>query len=981
MWVRLYCRLLSVLTCASWAVVWSGGRVWGEPPSLDSFEVFSTIQEMGTTGALVQASDPDGDTLTYTWTFKEDPTGQAIFFDPLNLEFSEMLAGPHWSFVTFGVGEHGGEGPDEPTTGVEGAQIIVQVDISDGTSTITGMADVLVTGFNERPVIKIDTDGMGTSGNPQLYPAAVGLSALESFDPDGVDGRDLPWLWQITSVRGGRTCSGLPGFTLFLGATAQPVMSFLPVTATRLDPMTVDFTYELYNGLYFLTGTRTGYFASPNGCEGSSGNVPPQVSIEASTLHAAPGETVNLTGMVNDPDDTTHTYSWTQVAGTPMDIALSNPTGKDTSFTAPNVNTLLEFRFTATDSAQQSDSKEIEIRVSVQGGEESGTSEGTVDGPGTCGEVGGNQPAIATVPATYTISEGFQGQIQATSAADPDLTPWIQPPVGGATPLDPGAYFEWSVLDGNVALSGMTTDTVTFVAPAVNADTTFGLQLFVKDAVKCGTKYPIDLVVRDTAGNSKPNVVLEYAVQAQNLEGEASTTPVEVVVSTAAQLEVMLDASKSNDPDPEDKQSSLNFDWEADDNVSQGLVTLIDNNSTAKLTVGAGTLGSVTVQVTVSDDRGKEDSKSQTFVFKDSSDPPPTAMAKVTNGDVEVSGPFGNGEEIYLDGSASTIPGGKQEDIDDLVFEWTQLEGTEVFTKDLDQVKAKVRITDIKRETEEKTLKFQLVVWNGTTPSELPAEVTFDVEPRNVDDGSQGSSEITYPIWAVGSMLQTTFIIDNLAEEAVDDVRIEFYDTEGDLVDDLHYVDVFDPEDSPKPWDHGRGENEEPFTIAGLSSRVIEFVAPPGPAPAGTPEVSNGWALVTSTGLLRGSTRFQLINGEDGSSLQDVGIPNSRPGRKFLTAYRKKDQFALAIANPTDEPIVVTVRLFDLNDPDILVDGDFVSVPPKSQVAEFLDELIQTDIEEGHLIIESEGGEDFALTGLITMDGFFISAQSISRIE
>ena len=180
------------------------------------------------------------------------------------------------------------------------------------------------------------------------------------------------------------------------------------------------------------------------------------------------------------------------------------------------------------------------------------------------------------------------------------------------------------------------------------------------------------------------------------------------------------------------------------------------------------------------------------------------------------------------------------------------------------------------------------------------------------------------------------------------------------------------------PWDR-----EEAFTIAGLSSRVIEFVAPPGAAPVGTPEVLSGWALVTSTGLLRGSTRFQLINVEDGRFLPDVAIPNSRPGRKFLTAYRSKDQFALAIANPTDDLIVVEMRLFDLQDPHILVAAGVVLVPPKSQVATFLEEILQgdADIEEGRLIIETDEGRKFALTGLITLNGFFISAQSISRIE
>ncbi len=218
-------------------------------------------------------------------------------------------------------------------------------------------------------------------------------------------------------------------------------------------------------------------------------------------------------------------------------------------------------------------------------------------------------------------------------------------------------------------------------------------------------------------------------------------------------------------------------------------------------------------------------------------------------------------------------------------------------------------------------------------------------------------------------------IIDNLSGEDVEDVRIEFYDTAGDPVD-MDYMDPLDPENSPKPWDP-----DQPLTIGGVASRIIEFVAPGGTAPAGTSAVRSGWAFVTSTGLLRGSTRFQLIDEETGSFLEDVGIPNSGTGSKFLTAYRKKDELAFAIANPTEDQIEVKVLVYDLENPDEPVTGFLIFVPAGAQVARFLSQFLQIDFEEGHLIIETDGGEEFALTGLITVDGFFISAQSMSRIQ
>ena len=129
------------------------------------------------------------------------------------------------------------------------------------------------------------------------------------------------------------------------------------------------------------------------------------------------------------------------------------------------------------------------------GGSGEGTSEGTTSGPSGCGT--SNQPAVATVWATYTVSEGFEGQIQATNTLDPE---------------DTGVFFEWKVTDGHgrmttADLQDRLTSTVRFTAP--QAPITIDLELFVKDALSCGTRYPIELVVvRNVTGDAPLDVFL-----------------------------------------------------------------------------------------------------------------------------------------------------------------------------------------------------------------------------------------------------------------------------------------------------------------------------------------------------------------------------------------------------------------------------------------------------------------------------------------
>lgn len=941
----------------------------------------STIPEMAILPASMSASDSDGDSLTCTWSFEVDPSGQAYFYNTLTYAFSKTTTNCNMAFI--GIGE---PGESAPSPSLQGETIRVKVSVSDGSNTVEKAKNILVSGLNQKPIIILDTEAMGTQSNPRIHPAALAVNAHGSDDPDG---GAVNWAWSIGSMVGGYNCSGTV-WVLYGRESESPSITVPRVSATPNNPMSVYLNYRVNDGMWLLEDSVQGYAATEGGCSGSGGgnNTAPIAAASASVSSAGYGEQVNLYGNFSDPDaGDTHSFSWTQIqtSGEPT-VTPSSPNSKNTSIITPSEDTTLNYRFTVTDAANDSDTSDVQVFVleggggggggdgGGDGGSGSGTSIGTVSGGSACGV--SNQPAVATVPATYTISEGFQGQIQASNAEDPDNT------TGACTSLgcEPsGVTFVWTVQDGQGLmttsdLQNATSSTAGFTAPLVTTNTTLSLEVFANDAKACGTRYPVNLVVEDVIDNDNPIVVLSYDVQNQNLSGNAPSS--NIVVSAPATID--LDASSSSDPDGD----TLTFSWEKSaETLTSGSTVLSATNSTATLTALSGTDGQVTITVTVSDDRGGQTNSDLTFVFLESDGQTPLAVATATKNGQPVVGTLGNGEEISLDGSSSTVPDGTQEEIDNLIFEWTQTSGPQVFTKDLDKKVAKVRITDI---TEETTLDFQLVVQNGSLQDS--AVVQLSVESRDIEEGPDAGKDIVFPLWGVGplgngSFLQTTLIIDSLLDEDTNDIRITFYNTLGDVVN-LYYLDVLDPDNSPKVWD-----NDETFTLKALSARAIEFVAPPGQV-----GVPSGWAWVTSSaGLLRGSSRFQLVD-EAGFILEDVAIPISRLGKDFLTTFRLKDEFAFAALNTGDERIVLNFFLYELEDstcnlPTLTcnpVDDKLISLEGGEMDAMFLEELFDLEelgVEEGHLRVSSEGNEDFSFVGLITRDGVFISAQSISRIE
>lgn len=135
--------------------------------------------------------------------------------------------------------------------------------------------------------------------------------------------------------------------TLTGAYSAQATFS-APATATNLT-----FILKVSSGSTFdLGGADAVDFDYVNVIIGSGTNLPPTVTTDAEqtvvpNLGASGAIMVELSAYASDPDGDPLSYSWTQVAGTP--VSLANATTATPSFNAPGTGTELRFRVAVSD--------------------------------------------------------------------------------------------------------------------------------------------------------------------------------------------------------------------------------------------------------------------------------------------------------------------------------------------------------------------------------------------------------------------------------------------------------------------------------------------------------------------------------------------------------------------------------------------------------------------------------------------------------
>jgi hypothetical protein len=436
------------------------------------------------------STDPEGDSLTYSWTQTAGPAVTLSGSDTATPSFTALEVDSAGATLTFEL----------------------TVTDNDGL-TSTDTVNVIVQNINKAPVADAGPDQIVDEGT------VVILDGTGSSDPDG-DPLTYSWL-QIAG----------PMVTLSGTDTATPSFTSPEVSSTG-----VVLTFELTVGDGAAASTDTVNISIQNV------NQPPVASAGPDQI-VEEGDVVTLNGTASpDPDGDILSYSWEQIAG--LAVILSDADTALPSFTAPEVDSAgatLTFELTVSDGIDNStDTVDVvvnDVRVNhspiADAGSNQTVNEGTVvtlNGTGssdldgdtltyswvqTAGsEVSLDDPISATpsfaAPSVDTNGDILTFELTVTDndllTSTDEVSVVIQdvnvPPIANAgtnqtvsegdlvtlngTATDDSSQdltLSWTQLVGpSVVLSDITKGNATFTAPLVSADTLLEFLLTVTDA-------------------------------------------------------------------------------------------------------------------------------------------------------------------------------------------------------------------------------------------------------------------------------------------------------------------------------------------------------------------------------------------------------------------------------------------------------------------------------------------------------------------
>ncbi len=265
-------------------------------------------------GQIVQliatASDPDGDSLNFSWKQISGPG--------VDLTSSTESS---TSFTAPGV--------------VQPAVLVFEVSVTAGQTTVSDRTNVTVLPVpgNRTPVVDAGFNQVVTKGELVVLDGAAS-------DPDG-DALEITW----TQISG-------PPVELAGARTLR---------ATFVAPI-LQLTRQLFFRLRVFDGR--GGLAEDTVRVTVTRNRPPVVSVQP-LISALPGEPVTIEAFASDPDGDELTFSWEQTRGAALDA--QEVTGPAISFTAPQVTltTAFAFRVTVDDGGESAETETVVVVTSV----------------------------------------------------------------------------------------------------------------------------------------------------------------------------------------------------------------------------------------------------------------------------------------------------------------------------------------------------------------------------------------------------------------------------------------------------------------------------------------------------------------------------------------------------------------------------------------------------------------------------------------
>ncbi|MCR9245969.1 MAG: tandem-95 repeat protein [bacterium] len=585
------------------------------------------------------STDPEGQSLTYTWT---QVSGPAV-----------TLSDTSSAQPTFTAPE-----------GITNSTARFQLTASDGTSATVDTVDVTINAVNDAPTANAGVDQTVNEGD------VVTLTALGSTDPEG---QSLTYSW--TQVAG-------PSVTLSDASAAQPTFT-APDGVTN---STVRFQLSASDGTSASISTVDITINADN--DGPTANAGTDQAVEE-------GDNVTLTAAAStDPEGQSLTYTWVQVSG--PTVTLSDATAEQPTFTAPEglTNSSVRFQLTVSDGSSASvDTIDVTIGAdndapSASAGINRTVNEGelvTLDARGsadpegqaltyTWTQVSGPSVTLSdstAVQPTFTAPEGLTNAtirfqlsvsdgtnvsvdtIDVTVNADNDAPTANAGPdqavdendvvtLTGAGSLDPEGQnltYTWTQVSGpSVTLSDPHASQPTFTAPDGVTNSTVQFQLSVTD----GTNVSVDTV----------DIAISADDDAPNANAGANFARAEGGVA-------VLDGTASTDPEGQ----GLTYSWRQ---ISGTPVTIVNPDSaTASFTVPEGLSNSFArFELTVSD--GTSSSTDIVRVGMRADNDAPTANAGI---DQVVD----EGDVVTLDGRNSTDPENQA-----LTYTWEQISGPPV---------------------------------------------------------------------------------------------------------------------------------------------------------------------------------------------------------------------------------------------------------------------------------------------------------------